>query len=155
VGGEIQMSHSLFNNIGIPSIAISAILPFLPGTAMSLPKALLIMPLVTNSELLNYVARKGIFTKGLEKLIIENPTCFLNFNNRFYDSLTTSINGLQFLLNIDAVSFRDGSIFAERRIEYEDGMGDRAKKIFSAAQNLASVLHDSDENLYLNLRVEL
>lgn len=149
------MSHSLFNNIGIPSIAISAILPFFPNGDFSISKAMLVMPLVTNSDLLNYVARKGVFTKGLEKLIIENPTCFSNFNSRFYDSLTTSINGLQFLVNIDAVGLRGSSIFAKRNLDYEDGMGERAKKIYSAAQNLATILLDSDENLYLNLRVEL
>lgn len=149
------MIHSLFNNIGISSIGICAILPYLPGRKLSLTKAMLVMPLVTNSELLNYVARKGVATKGIEKLIIENPACFSNFNDRFYDSLTTSINGVQFLINIDAVRFDGESVFAKRTIDYNDGMGERAKKIFSAAQNLASLLHDSDENLYLNLRVEL
>jgi hypothetical protein len=155
MGKKIHMSQNLFNNIGISAISISAVLQHFQNEGLSLPKAMLIMPIVTSSDLLNYIAKKNVATKSVEKLIIENPEYFSNFNNRFYDSLPASINGLQLLINIDSVTMQDGSIFVRNNLNYEISMGDRAKKIFSAAQNIATILDASDENLYLNLRVEL
>ena len=40
-------------------------------------------------------------------------------------------------------------------LEYDAKMGDRAKKIFQAANNVSAILSESDKNLFLNLRVQL
>ncbi len=148
------MSRKFFyNNIGITALSIAFVLG--EGKAMPLSKALLILPFITHKELLNYLSRGNVKIKSLEKLIIEKTGCFSNFNRRYYDNLCNSLNSIQMLNEIELVQVKDSHIFVKSELFYDDTMGRRAKKIHKAAKNIAVILDDNVEKLYLNLRVEL
>ena len=149
------MTAALYNNIGIPALAIVFSLPHAKNQSIPLSKAILLMPFVTNRELLSYLAHGAVKVKSLEKLIIERPEYFSNFNDCFYDTLITSVNAIQLLANIDITGCAGQNIYLKKSIRYHRAMGQRAKKICSAAPNLAMLLEDTPEKLYLNLRIKV
>ena len=143
----------LYNNLGIASLSIAFIVS--RAGSISLSKALLILPIITHKELLAYLSNSKTQIHGMERLIIEKIHCFSNFNKRYYDNLITSINAIQLLNEIELIQTRDHNLSAKSILNYEDLMGGRAKKIHKAANNIITILNDSAEKLYLNLRVEL
>lgn len=144
-----------FSNLGLSALVIAFTLPHLEKKRMPVSKVVLLTPFVTNIDLLSYLAHQKVTARSLEKIVIENPLYFSNFNERFYDSLVTSLNAIQLLVDIEAVIFSEGEIALNREVEFHHDMGKRAKKIYSAASNLAILLNDSLEKLYLNLRIEV
>lgn len=143
----------LYNNLGIESLAIMFVLQNMKE--MSLTKALLILPMLAHRELLAYLSNGNTKIQSLEKLIVEKTSCFSNFNDRFYDSLCGSLNAIQFLHEIELLDIRGNTLFIKSDISYEKPMGNRADKINKAANNIAKLLGDSADKLYLNFRVEL
>jgi hypothetical protein len=143
----------LYNNLGIESLAIIFVLQNVK--VMPLTKALLILPIFSHRELLAYLSNGHTKIQSTEKLIIEKTSFFANFNDRFYDSLCGSINAIQFLHEIGFLEVKDGNILAKSAVLYEKSMGARADKINKAAGNIAKLLSDGAEKLYLNFRVEL
>jgi len=113
------------------------------------------MPIIAHTELLRYLARKTTNTSKIEQLIVKHPNYFSNFNARFYDGLCVSINSVQFLAEIDAIEFSRGRITVSEQIGYEHSMGIRAKWIFDASKNIATLMNDDAINLYTNLRVQV
>jgi len=78
-----------FNNLAFSSIAMA--MTIAKSETLELPKALLIMPLIAHSELLSHLANGNTKVKGIDKLIVDKLHCFSNFNNRYYDNITTSL----------------------------------------------------------------
>ena len=72
-------------------------------TPLPLSKSLLVMPIISHKDLLQYLARKTTTIQSLEQILVSHQKCFSNFNARFYDSLPTSINAIQFLAEIAMV----------------------------------------------------
>jgi len=153
LGTKNSMSIQNYNNIGIASLAICSTLQH--ASSLTVPKSLLIMPLVSHNELLSYLARKTTDIKSIEKLIVDKVVFFANFNKRYYDCLLDSLNAIQFLSETSMVEVEDGALKLLANLEYASAMGDRAQKIFQASKNISEILKNSVENLYLNLRVEL
>ncbi|XCN71185.1 MAG: three component ABC system middle component [Candidatus Electrothrix aestuarii] len=147
------MNGRLFNNIGVCSLAIAFVVQHLDR--LTLAKALLIIPLITNAELLKYLARKTTKNQTIEQLIVKKPKCFSNFNARYYDALLVSINSIQLLVEIGLLELVDGKIITTERLNYDKSMGKRAEKIFKASSNLADLVNSDIEDLYINLRVQL
>jgi hypothetical protein len=147
------MNKPTYNNIGIGSLGIAFVLQ----TQRELPiaKTLLILPLISNSELLNHLANNNSRIRSLDKLIIEKPNCFSNFNKRYYDSLCTSIEAIQLLNEIGLIKFKSPNLASTSPTPYNQSMGRRAEKIHKAANNIGTILIDKTEKLYLNLRIEL
>ncbi len=145
-------SKLLYNNIGISALSIGFVL-----TAIALPvsKAVLILPIVSHRELLNYLSHRASKIKGLEQLIIEKTSCFSNFNKRYYDNFHASLNAIQLLNEIELIQIKDGVLIPKCSFGYSEPMGNRAEKIHKAARNIALILTEKVENLYLNLRIEL
>jgi hypothetical protein len=123
--------------------------------SLSLSKALLIIPFITNAELLKYLARKDINIKSIEQLIVKKPKCFSNFNARYYDGLLVSINSIQFLAEIAVLELVNGEILLTEIIDYDKSMGKRAEKIFDASSRIADFIKSDTVNLYTNLRIQL
>ena len=142
-----------YNNIGIGALAIGSVLNI--SHQLSVAKVSLILPFITHNESLNYLARANTKTKSLEKLIAEKTSYFSNFNVRYYDSLEVSFSSIQYLTEMGYVQFKDDFLICIKPIEYDKKMGNRANKIFLAANNISSILTTNDANLFLNLRVEL
>lgn len=147
------MNLENYNNIGITSIAIYSVLSL--SKELSIPKALLIMPLFTSKDLTSHLSRKTTEIKSIEKLISEKTPLFSNFNKRYYDSLVNSINAIQLLIETNKISILDGKLIANKSFQYMKSMGTRAEKINSASPNVSKLLNENTEKLYLNLRIEL
>lgn len=147
------MNLNVYNNFGIGAIAIAAVL----NKCKSLPiaKITLIFPLVAHQELLSYLSRASIQIKSLDKLLIEKTVFFSNFNRRYYDSLASTLNALQYLNDQGYIEFKENEIRMIKPLDYSNKMGKRTKKIFLASENITLILNESVEKLYLNLRVEL
>lgn len=144
---------SLFNNIALSSISICFILNHFPS--LELNKVMLIMPFITHKDLLQYISNANADFKSIEELIAKKPTCFSNFNQRFYDTLPLTVNSIQFLHDMQMIVFSDGLVSLLNPIEYELGMGKRLHKINKASEKLAKILAVNPTDLYLNLRVQI
>lgn len=147
------MIGRLYNNFGIGSLGIAYTLRHM--SPLPLSKTLLILPLISHKDLLLYLARKTTTIQSLEQLLVSHQRCFSNFNARFYDSLPTSINAIQFLAEMAIVDLVEGEIVSIRELDYVPEMGKRAKKIFDASQCLAEILKSDTAHLYTNLRIQL
>lgn len=148
-----RMNISNYNNIGIYSMALCSVLQHMKKITVS--EALLIAPLITHQELLNHLARKTTTITTIENLIVSKTSYFSNFNRRYYDSLTTSINSILFLHDIGYINIHGKEITLTEPLTYSNEMGSRVKKIFSASCNISRIFSSPIESLYLNLRVEL
>jgi len=142
-----------YNNIGVGAIAIGAVLSI--SNKLSVPKATLVLPIITHTESLYYLSRKTTQAPSVEKLISEKTSYFSNFNSRYYDALTLSFTSIQYLTEMGYARLDEGALLKTKPLEYDTNMGNRAKKIFQAANNISSILKGSDKTLFLNLRVQL
>lgn len=147
------MNGKLYNNLGICSLSIAFTLQHVDR--LSLSRAFLIMPIIAHEELLQYMAHKSTNFNSIEQIIVRKPECFSNFNARFYDGLTITLNAIQFLSEMDFIKLGDGEITSIEAIDYEKSMGKRAKKIFNASSRIADFVVSDTANLYTNLRIEL
>jgi len=142
-----------YNNIGIGALAIGSVLSI--NNELSLAKATLILPFITHTECLNYMARATTQVISIEKLIAERTSYFSNFNARYYDSLCLSFSSIQYLTEMGYAQLQGDLLLKIEPLEYNTKMGARAKKIFQAANNVSALLSENDKKLYLNLRVQL
>jgi hypothetical protein len=147
------MNLENYNNIGITSIAINSVLSL--SEELPLSKVLLIMPFFTSKALTSHLSRKTTEIKSIEKLISEKTPLFSNFNKRYYDSLTNSLNAIQLMIETKQISITNGKLKNNQSFQYDKAMGKRAGKINTASQNVSKLLKENTEKLYLNLRIEL
>lgn len=148
-----MISNSLFNNFGIEALSIAFVLNH--QTELQTTKALLIPPIAAHGALLSHLARASTKILSFEKYLIEHLSNFSNFNDRYYDSLTTTMNAIQLLNELEMVEIKGPIMKQVRKIDFEKSMGKRAEKVFKAAPNISRLLSDSSDKLYLNLRIEL
>ena len=142
-----------YNNIGVGALAIGSVLSI--STELSVAKTTLILPFITHTESLYYLARATTQVKSIEKLIAERTSYFSNYNARYYDSLCLSFSSIQYLAEMGYARLKGDVLIKIKPLEYDTKMGTRAKKIFQAANNVSAILLENDKNLYLNLRVQL
>ncbi len=147
------MRTETLNNLAFTSIAFAMVIE--KSGKLELAKALLIMPFLAHKELLAYLANGKTKVKGLDKLIVDKLSYFSNFNQRYYDNLSASINALQFLVEVDVISIENSYVVPNEGVEYEKFMGGRLKKASKASGNISKILSEDVSNLYLNLRIEL
>jgi hypothetical protein len=153
LGKTHKMNLESYNNIGITSIAINAVLSV--SNELSVSKTLLIMPLFTSKSLTSHLSRKTTEIKSIEKLISEKTPLFSNFNKRYYDSLVNSLNAIQLLIETNQIIIENDVLKNIQPFQYDKIMGKRAKRIYSASENVSKLLKEDTEKLYLNLRIEL
>jgi hypothetical protein len=148
------VNNYFYNNIGICATSIISVLEKSDGK-LELNKVPLIMPFITHKQLLSYLSNKKITILSLDSLIIDKNHYFTNFNKRFYESLTLTINAIQFLNDIESIQIYDNKVKLIKSIKYHKSMGTRSEKIYKASQNITTLLNESSEKLYLNLRIQL
>lgn len=149
-------NRNLYNNELICAISIYSVLTHLK--TMSITKAMLIFPLVSHKETLDFLKSKNTKVRSLEELIIKKPDYFSNYNDRFYSFLILTINSLTLLSEMGLVSVVNDQITLNPDKKIDNNkivVGVRAFNIFEAAPKLSVILEDEDKNLYLQLRVEL
>lgn len=147
------MNLDSYNNIGIASIGIEAVLS--KSIKLSTAKVLLILPIIANRDLTSYLGRSTTQVKSVEKLVAEKISFFSNFNKVYYDSLAQSLNAIQFLIEKKKIRFVDGSLLKKDQFIYSSTMGNRARRIVHASSNISKLLDEDSMNLYLNFRIEL
>ena len=147
------MVNSEYNNLGIGIISIMSVLNKLE--VLAIEKVFLILPIITNSELLSYLGRKDVEMMGIEQLIPHKIKCFVNFNKRFYDNLSLCINSLQYLFDMKYISINGSLIMKNKDLPFDQKMGKRAERIYNASERISKLLKENSNKLYLNLKVEL
>jgi hypothetical protein len=145
------MRADYYNNISIGVIAISSVLNHYEELPVS--KSFLIIPFITHFDLTRFLANKRTNTKSIEELISQKTSCFSNFNKRYYDSLSLSINAIQYLIDMKYIEHKNGNLKKIKPLNYHKNMGERADKIYKASENIAKILRGTREMLYLNLRI--
>jgi len=148
------MDNYFYNNIGICSSALVATLQEF-DREVELTKLFLIMPFLSHKQLTNYLSRGNVNILSLDSLLIDKKSYFTNFNKRFYQSLPLTINTLQYLNDIEIIQIEKNKVTLLKNIQYDSTMGKRAEKIYKASKNIVKILNESNEKLYLNLRIEL
>lgn len=146
------LTWSGYNNSGIAAVAIGMTLNH--SHILSLPKALLIMPLAMHSPTIKYLANGNTRSREISSLTAIRPDFVHNFSQRFHASLTHTLNGLQLLYGLGVINY-DGNICKAKPFEARHALGKRAELITSAAREISHLLKSSEEELYLNLRVQL
>ncbi|MFZ2725237.1 MAG: three component ABC system middle component [Methylococcaceae bacterium] len=148
------MNGNLYNNIGICSLAIAFIVQ--QTEELSLSQIILIMPIISHEELLKYLTRKTTNIQSIEQIIAHKAEYFTNFNDRFYDNLVVTLNSIQLLEEIEIIKLEKGKIISLERIDYEESMGKRAKRISDASILITKIItHKNIGSLYSNLRIKL
>lgn len=141
-----------FNNVGICAVALMCVLAH--TERLSLPKTLLVMPIIMHEGTLNFLSNQKVKQKQIAALTALRADLFANFRQRFENSLVVTLNTIQLLVETGHIQF-DQDIHALTPLELHQNFGSRALKIEKAAINVAALLESSDEELYLNLRVWL
>ncbi|MGK0271793.1 MAG: hypothetical protein ACI88H_002459 [Cocleimonas sp.] len=147
------MNLSYYNNISIGIIALGAVIN--QSKELPISKLFLIFPLLSHQKLLQHLGRKTTNIKSTEQLIVDKMSCFANFNKRYCDSLVLTVNALQYLNDMGYIEINSGKVILVKPFEYHKKMGKRAMKMFNASENIAHILKDNSNKLYLNLRVEI
>ncbi|MFK5970837.1 MAG: DUF6521 family protein [Candidatus Marithrix sp.] len=147
------MKINYYNNLGIGIISIGFVLK--KAKTFPLSKLFLILPFVTHSELLTYLAKQSTKIQSIEKLIVDKTVCFSNFNKRYYDALTLTVEAIEYLNDLEYIQIENGSVMLLKDFNYDKNMGKRAEKIHKTSTNIAKILKDRADILYLNLRIEL
>jgi len=147
-----QHAWSGYNNAGIAAVAIGCVLNHLKE--LTLPKALLIMPIIMHSETTKFLASEKTRSRAIASLVALRPDFVHNFNRRFHASLVHSINAIQMLNELDYMTF-DSCLTQNTKFECTGDFGKRALLIEKASSEIAKLLQTSEEELYLNLRIEL
>ncbi|QEQ97418.1 three component ABC system middle component [Neptunomonas concharum] len=147
------MRTETLNNLAFSSLAISIVVE--KSQELELTKALLIMPFIAHKELLSYLANGRTQIISLDKLIIDKLHCFSNFNKRYYDNMSTSLNAIQFLSEMDMISIDNSRMISIKEVEHSNSVGDRLKRVSKASNNISKILSEDASSLYLNLRIEI
>lgn len=141
-----------YNNVGIGVVAITSVLNH--AQKLSLPKALLIIPMIMHRSTLLHFSHKSSVKRGSAALASSFPELFANFNERFENSLPLSMNSIQLLVHLEYGIF--GQLLVHRKhLNIGDEFGLRAQKIAQASEKISELFSESDEELYLNFKVQL
>lgn len=148
--------NSFYNNELITGIAILSALK--KAKTLEISKALLIQPLLSYSGILNFVKKGTVKIRSIEELIIKRNITFTNFNKRYFENLSLSINSIFLLKQLKLIAIEGNKLIrTEEQFDFDNNaLGDRAKEVISAASNLAEMIKREDaSNLYLSLRIEI
>lgn len=106
-------------------------------------------------ETIALLSRQNSTPRKISALIAKYPELFFNFDARYKATLPTSINSIQFLIELDWVTHLGGVLYPKKKLELELHLQKRYGKIIQAAEKISYILDASDEELYLNFRITL
>ena len=147
------MLNNTYNNLGFGIISIASVMNVIKS--LSVDKVFLIIPFFTHQELLSFLSNSRSEIKSIEQIISHKINCFSNYNKRYFDNLVLTINSIQFLIDMEYAEFEDGNLLLKKELLFDNRMGNRASKIYKAANNVSKLLSDNSYNLYLNLKVKI
>lgn len=140
------------NNVGIGATALMSVLRY--SKRLTLPRALLVMPLVMHEATLALLSRADTRKREAAALTSLRPDLFANFPSRFNDSLVVTVNAIQLLVDLRFVRLQS-DLELVRSLSVNGEFGSRATRIDKAGENVAALLASPEDELYLNFRVQL
>lgn len=141
-----------YNNVGLCATALLAVMAHAPR--LSLPKAMLVMPLVMHDATVRHLGNGAVAWRGAATLAASRPDLFINFDSRFAESLVMSVNAIQLVIEAQYVRF-DGDLVLVNPVAIDPSFGKRAQRIAKASGHIAALLGSPTDELYLNFRVKL
>ncbi len=141
-----------FNNLGLCATAIGVVLNEVKE--LTLPKVMLIMPLIMHEATLRFLAKGSVRPRQIAAFASMNPEFIMNFSKRYEDSLVVSINAIQYLISTEHVDLTN-NVKLVKPFTIDDSFGQKASLLTRATRNLSELLSSTEEELYLNLRVKL
>lgn len=106
-------------------------------------------------ETIAVLSRQNLTPRKISALIAKYPELFFNFDARYKATLSTSINSIQFLIELGWITHLGGVLHQKKTLELELHLEKRYEKIIQAAEKISYILDASDEELYLNFRIKL
>lgn len=152
------MRFDIYNNIGFSLIAFLSIVKELNHIEYS--KSLLIMPLILHDPLIKHLKDGRAVIKGMEDLILSKIEYFLNYNDRYLNYMSLSVNTIIFAEKMGFIEIKDNKIIPItkeiEKINFNDSkLGNRIKDVYKASRNIVKILNEDTNELYFKLRVEL
>ncbi|PYE85233.1 three component ABC system middle component [Phyllobacterium leguminum] len=144
---------SYYNNLGMNAFAISSVLK--EAGFLTLPQIALILPVVAHRQMVNKLSNGRFRFVSFEQYLIDNIEFFYNFNERYFASITQTVNTLQFLHEIDGIKLKDNGAVIVSDLPFDASMGKRAERVKRASPNIAALVSGNAEVFYLNARIEL
>ena len=98
--------------------------------------------------------------KGIEDLILSKVEYFLNYNDRYFNYLSLSLNTIMFAEKMSYIKIEDNKIIPIKeeieKINFNDNeLGNRTKNVYKASNNIVKILQEDVKELYFKLRVEI
>lgn len=149
-------SKYFYNNEALGIVAIASVLKHCE--AMSISKILLILPIVTHRETLDYLKRSNSNVRSIEQLLMKKSNLVTNFNKRYEFLLPVSLNSINLLCEMKIACYENEKIKTLNQSKFNfnhSQLGTRAKEIVKASKKVACILDKDINDLYLQLRVEL
>lgn len=146
--------NNLNNNFSLNAIVILMILK--KKRRLKITEAILVLPFISKSNVINYISKPNVSIKSLEQLIAYNPDFISNFNNLFYNCISESLNTIMFLEDIGLIKLeRNKIILKKEQLDLGKNPGKRLFKINKSLDNLINIISGDKYETYLNLRVQL
>ena len=98
--------------------------------------------------------KKNTKKRKLNSFLLTYPSYFINFNDRFNDSLVLTLNSIQYLITTNQIIFNE-KLMINRKLNISKENGKRVSLIEKASEKLIHLLDQPIEELYLNLRIKL
>lgn len=148
--------NSFYNNELLTGISILAVLK--ENGNLEISKALLIQPLLSYTNVLKYVKRGNVRIRSIEELIVKRNIKFTNFNTRYLENISLSINAILLLKQLKLIEI-EGNYLISKNIYFDfknKYLSGRANELILASINISEMLKREDvSNLYLSLRIEI
>lgn len=144
---------SHYNNLAINAFAISAVLKH--AGFLTFPEIALILPVVAHREMVIKLSNRSFRFVSFEQYLIDNIEHFYNFNERYFSSLTPTLNALQLLCEIGVVQLKDDGAVVAFALPFDASMGKRAERVERASANIAALVSGNANVFYLNARIKL
>jgi hypothetical protein len=152
------MKFETYNNIGFSLISFLSIIKNMNSLEYS--KSLLILPIVLHDPLINYLKDGRTVIKGIEDLILSKVEYFLNYNDRYFNYLSLSLNTIMFAEKMGYIEINNSQIIPVKqeieKINFNSKeLGDRVTNVNKASNNIVKILEEDVKELYFKLRVEI
>jgi hypothetical protein len=148
--------HTFLSNEILTGITILSVLRVAKKIEVS--KALLIEPLLSYKSIRDYLKKSNGKVRSIEELIVKKNIVFSNFNKRFQDKLTLSINSILLMTQLKLIRIEGSTlVFSGDEFNFnEKSLGKSAQDLIATAENMAKILMKGEaSSLYLSLRIEL
>lgn len=149
---NVRRSWDGYNNVGICATAIASVLNHCQS--LSLPKALLVMPLMMHEPTVSFLGSGSTRPREAAAIASSHPEFIANFNGRYESSLVVSVNAIQLLIHLGHAELMDHLVLATP-MNIDKSFGKRAMRIDKASEKVAALLESPVDELYLNFRVQL